>query len=76
MPLGAGSDCQRQRDRQSGEAVCEVQQEAQRRFIRPVGIVDGEHQRAALGHVDDKPVQAVQRRECEIARFLRSQTRR
>ena len=61
---------QRQRDREAGQAVREVQEEPQRRPVGPVRIVDGEDQRPTLGQVDDEPVQAVQGREGQVARFL------
>ena len=37
-------------------------QEAQRALVRPLGIVDEQHQRPPLGEIRARPVQAVQRR--------------
>jgi len=54
---GAGG--QHQQHREAVEPPGEVAQEAQRRLVGPVHVVDGEHQRRAVGQVDGEPVQAV-----------------
>ena len=49
------------RDRQLLDPLGEVDEEAQRRRIAPVGVVDAQHERALLGEVRAQPVEAVQR---------------
>ena len=71
LHICTGSDGQRDDDRQTGQPIREVQQEAQRRFVGPLGVVDCQDQRPTFGDVGDEPVQAVQRGECDIACVLR-----
>ena len=72
MPVGACSHGQRHHNRQSCEAVRQVKQEPQRRFVGQVRVVDRKYQRAALGQVHDEPVQTVQRGECDVTGLLGS----
>jgi hypothetical protein len=60
----AGSD---EHDRQAVEAPRQVAEEAQRRRVGPVGVVDGEHQGTAVGEVDGQPVEPVERSEGGVA---------
>jgi hypothetical protein len=56
-----------QQDRDAFQASGHVAEEAQRRRIGPVGVVDGEHQRAAVGEVRGQPVEAVERPEGRVS---------
>ena len=53
-------------DGQAVESPCEVGDEAQRRQVRPVEVVDSHERRPALGDVDGQPVEAVQGRRHRI----------
>ncbi len=50
------------RDREPVEAAAEVLEEAQRRHVGPLHVVDEQHQRLRLGEVGDEPVEPVQDR--------------
>ena len=52
----------------SAQAAGEIDQEAQRRLVGPLRVVDREQQRPALGQPRDEPVQRVQDREARLGR--------
>jgi len=55
--VGAGG--QHQQDGEAVEPPGEVAEEAQRRLVGPVHVVDGQHEGRAVGQVDGEPVQPV-----------------
>ena len=57
----AGGD--QHRDRLVGQAAYEVDQEPQRGLVGPLGVVDCEQQRSALGEAHREPIQRVQDRK-------------
>ena len=57
----------REQDRQALEPPRQVGEEAQRRAVAPVQVVDREHERPVAGEVEQQPVEAVQRRERRVA---------
>ena len=50
-------------DRQLGEPLGEIQEEAQRRGVRPMHVVDRQQERPVVRDVGGQPVEAVQQRE-------------
>ena len=71
LPGSGGRVVSTSSDRQVLDPPGEVVQRPQRRLVGPVGVVDGEQQRAALGQRGDQPVDAVQRGERRATRRLR-----
>lgn len=55
-----GSRADHERDRDRSHAPSQIGEKPQRRLVRPVGIVNGQQQGAALCQVRRKPVQPVQ----------------
>jgi hypothetical protein len=50
---------EQQRHRLARDALAGVGEEAQRHIVRPLGVVDEQHERAASGEAGDEPVQPV-----------------
>jgi hypothetical protein len=62
----AGADGDEDERGQAVEALDEMAEEAQRRAVGPVAVVDGEHERRFRGEVRRQPVEAVQDRVRDI----------
>ena len=60
VELGGGPGGHGDQDGEPREPVGEVVEEAQRRLVGPVGVVDGQQHGLAFGQVRRQPVQAVQ----------------
>ena len=58
-------------DRLVANAAEQVREQAQRRLVRPVGVVDDEHDRTRLGRANGEPVEAMENREAGISRRQR-----
>jgi hypothetical protein len=70
-----GSVGHEQQDRQLTETAGKVVQEAQRRGVGPVCVVDGQQQRSALGQIRRQPVEPMRRGKGALRRRCRDARR-